>query len=58
MYITCTHYANKVAPSSYDLLQVGPEPGAGPDDVLPEDVGKHLHQGDDEGLLSDVKRIS
>ena len=42
---------NKIAAISHNLLQLGPEHGADPDDVLHEDDGEHLHDFVDQGLL-------
>ncbi len=43
--------ANKIAASSDNVLQPGPEVCAGPDDVLLGDLGELVHDGSDQGLL-------
>ena len=42
---------NKIALGLDDLLQAGPRPAAGVDHGLPVEVGEHLHDRVDEGLL-------
>ena len=45
---------NKIAVSPNDLLQAASEPVAGKGDLLPGQVGEHLHDLCDQGLLSVV----
>ena len=45
------YLSNKIAVGLYYLLQTGPDSAVGPPDILPGDVGKHLFDGGDEGLL-------
>ena len=42
---------NEIALGLDDLLQAGPHPAAGVDHGLPVEVGEHLHDRVDEGLL-------
>ena len=46
---------NEIALGLDDLLQAGPHPAAGVDHGLPVEVGEHLHDRVDEGLLSDMR---
>ena len=45
------HPSNEISICLNDLLQAGPDTGAGPLNLLPGDFGKHLLDGGDEGLL-------
>ena len=42
---------NEIPLGMHDLLQEGPHPAAGVDNRLPVEVGEHLHDRVDEGLL-------
>ena len=57
MFIECSRYdlTNEIPLGSHNLLQAGPHPAAGVDRLLPVEVGEHLHDRVDEGLLSDMR---
>ena len=54
MFFKCSRYdlRNEIPLGIHNLLQAGPHPAAGGHHGLPVEVGEHLHDGVDEGLLS------
>ena len=54
MFIECLRYdlTNEIPLDIHVLLQAGPHPATGVDHGLTVEVGEHLHDRVDEGLLS------
>ena len=53
MLFECSRYdlRNEIILGIHDLFQAGPYPAAGVDHGLPVEVGEHLHDRVEEGLL-------
>ena len=53
MFFKCSRYdlRNEIPLGIHNLLQAGPHPAAGGHHGLPVEVGEHLHDQVDEGLL-------
>ena len=59
MFIECSRYdlRNEIPLGIHNLLQEGPHPAAGGHHGLPVEVGEHLHDQVDEGLLSIMRDL-
>ena len=60
MFIKSLRYdlRNEIPLGIHDLLQAGPHPAVGGHHGLPVEVGEHLHDGVDEGLLDVMRETS
>ena len=54
MFFKCSRYdlRNEIPLGIHNLLQAGPHPAGGGHHGIPVEVGEHLHDRIDEGLLS------